>query len=111
MQMNRSGARAPWRTRLGVAGGVLGLVLTTAACGGDSGGPAAGGGTTREDGPVTMRFSWWGSDTRHAATQQLIDLYQSGNEGVTIEGDFTGFDDYWDRLATSTAGNQAPCVM
>ena len=110
--MRKAGAPRPWLTRGGVAGGLLGLVLTTAACGGDSGGPAAAdGGTTREDGPVSMRFSWWGSDTRHAATQQLIDLYQSTNEGVTLEGDFTGFGDYWDRLATSTAGNQAPCIM
>ncbi len=112
VQKIRTGAHRPWQSRLGVVGGVLGLVLTTAACGGDSGGPAAAdGGTTREDGPVSMRFSWWGSDTRHAYTQQLIDLYESQNEGVTIEGDFTGFNDYWDRLATSTAGNQAPCVM
>ncbi|MCZ2810734.1 extracellular solute-binding protein [Modestobacter sp. VKM Ac-2979] len=116
MHTNRTNwARAPWPTRLGVTGGVLGLLLTTAACGGDSGGggggAAADGGTTREDGPVSMRMSWWGSDTRHAATQELIDLYESENEGVTIEGDFTGFADYWDRLATGTAGGQAPCVM
>ncbi|MGY1848278.1 MULTISPECIES: ABC transporter substrate-binding protein [unclassified Blastococcus] len=109
--IQRFGMRASWPTRLGVTGGVLGLLLTTAACGGDGGGAAADGGTTREDGPVTMRMSWWGSDTRHAATQELIDLYESQNEGVTIEGDFTGFADYWDRLATNTAGGQAPCVM
>jgi multiple sugar transport system substrate-binding protein len=114
----RSGLRRSWPTRLGVAGGVLGLLVTTAACGGGtSGGPGGGGqaaegdGTTREDGPVSMRFSWWGSDTRHAATQQLIDLYQQQNEGVTLEGDFTGFADYFDRLATATAGGEAPCVM
>jgi multiple sugar transport system substrate-binding protein len=109
--------RRSWPTRLGVAGGVLGLLLTTAACGGGtSGGPGGGQavegeGTTREDGPVSMRFSWWGSDTRHAATQQLIDLYQQQNEGVTLEGDFTGFADYFDRLATATAGGEAPCVQ
>ena len=114
---HRNGTFPPRLTRLGVAGGLLGLLLTTAACGGDSGGPGGGGpaageeGTTRADGPVAMRFSWWGSDTRHAATQQLIDLYESKNQGVTLEGDFTGFADYWDRLATSTAGGQAPCVM
>ncbi|MCZ2837628.1 ABC transporter substrate-binding protein [Modestobacter sp. VKM Ac-2985] len=113
MHTNRSnGARTPWPTRIGVTGGVLGLLLTTAACGGDDGGGAAAdGGTTRDDGPVTMRMSWWGSDTRHAATQELIDLYESENEGVTVEGDFTGFADYWDRLATSTAGGDAPCLM
>ncbi|MBM7807916.1 multiple sugar transport system substrate-binding protein [Geodermatophilus bullaregiensis] len=111
--IRRSGVRRTWPTRLGVAGGVLGLLLTTACGGGDGGGggQAAEEGTTRDDGPVTMRMSWWGSDTRHAATQQLIDLYQSQNEGVTIEGDFTGFADYFDRLATSTAGGEAPCVQ
>lgn len=107
----RARNRRPRANRLGLAGGLLGIVLSAAACGGDSGGAAADGGTTREDGPVSMRFAWWGSDTRHAATQQLIDLYESENEGVSIEGDFTGFADYWDRLATSTAGGQAPCIM
>jgi multiple sugar transport system substrate-binding protein len=106
----RARVRKPYLTRVGLAGGLLGVTLTAAACGGDSGGPA-GSGTTREDGPVSMRFAWWGSDTRHAETQKLIDLYESQNEGVTIEGDFTGFSDYWDRLATSTAGGQAPCIM
>jgi multiple sugar transport system substrate-binding protein len=110
----RTGQRR--RTRLRLVGGLLSLALGAAACGGDSGGPgggaaAADAGTTREDGPVSMRFAWWGSDVRHAATQQLIDMYESKNEGVTIEGDFTGFDDYWDRLATGTAGGQAPCIM
>jgi multiple sugar transport system substrate-binding protein len=114
--IRKNGVRRSWPTRLGVAGGVLGLLLSTAACGGDSGGAGGGGqaadeGTTRDDGPVSMRFSWWGSDTRHAATQQLIDLYQSANEGVTLEGDFTGFADYFDRLATATAGGEAPCVQ
>jgi multiple sugar transport system substrate-binding protein len=110
----KSGVGRSWATRLGVAGGVLGLLLTTAACGGDSG-PGGGGGsadegTTRADGPVSMRFTWWGSDTRHAATQKLIDQYQSQNQGVTLEGDFTGFNDYFDRLATSTAGGEGPCI-
>lgn len=103
--------------RLGLAAGLLGILLTAACGGGDGGGnggapaAAANEGRTRADGPVSMRFSWWGSDARHKATQQLIDLYESQNQGVTIEGDFTGFNDYWDRLATSTAGGNAPCVM
>jgi multiple sugar transport system substrate-binding protein len=107
----RNHVRNPYLRRLGLAGSLLGIAVTAAACGGDSGDAAQGDGTTRDDGPVAMRMSWWGSDVRHAATQELIDLYQSENEGVTIEGDFTGFEDYWDRLATNTAGGEAPCVM
>ncbi len=82
--------------------------MTAAACGGGGGAPAASG---ADDGPVTLRFYWWGSDSRHQYTQQLIEQYQAANPGVTIEAEFSGFDDYWDRLATATAGGDAPDVM
>ena len=67
--------------------------------------------TSRYLWPITLRFYWWGSDSRHQYTQQLIDNYEAANPGVTIEAEFSGFDDYWDRLATATAGGDAPDVM
>ena len=72
------------------------------ACGNDDGG---------SDGKVTLRFSWWGSDTRHAMTQKLIDLYQSKNPNVKIQPEYTDWNGYWDRMATSVAGGNAPDVM
>ena len=60
---------------------------------------------------VTLRFSWWGGDTRHEYTQQLIDLYMEQNPHVTIEPDFTGWGDYWDKLSTTVAGGDTPDVM
>ncbi len=85
--------------------GALGLTMAvTAACGGGSSGGDDGG-------PVTLRFSWWGSDARHEYTQKLIDQYEAAHPGVTIEADFTGWNDYWDRLATATAGGDAPDIM
>lgn len=91
------------RVRLGAA--LAAALLLAAGCGGDGGG--SGGG----DGKVTLRFSWWGSDARHKMTQQLIDKFEAANPGISIEPEFTGWADYWDRLATSTAGNNAPDVM
>jgi pectin-derived oligosaccharide transport system substrate-binding protein len=70
-----------------------------------------GGGESADGGPITLRFSWWGSDPRHEYTQQIIDLYESEHPGITIEPSFTGFGDYWDRLATEAAGGGAPDVM
>ncbi len=94
------------RLRRTVAAGVLALAMAaTAACSG--GAPPA----AAEGGPVVLRFSWWGSDVRHQYTQQLIDRYEQANPNVTIEGDFTSFSDYWDRLATATAAGDAPDVM
>ncbi|MPY77867.1 MAG: extracellular solute-binding protein [Actinophytocola sp.] len=76
--------------------------MTASACGGSAGG---------DDGEVTLRMSWWGSDSRHQLTQELIDAFEAEHPGITIEPEFTGWDDYWDRLATSAAGNNIPDVM
>ncbi len=78
------------------------MAVTVSACGGSAGG---------DDGEVTLRMSWWGSDSRHQLTQELIDAFEAEHPGITIEPEFTGWDDYWDRLATSAAGNNIPDVM
>jgi multiple sugar transport system substrate-binding protein len=93
------------RRRLALTAGMISLALIVTACGG--GGSDTGG----DGGPVTLRFAWWGSDTRHEYTQRIIDLYESENPSVTIEPTFSGFADYWDRLATAVAGRGAPDVM
>lgn len=84
---------------------LLAAPLSVAACG--SGSSAGGAG----DGAIELRFSWWGSDTRHAYTQKLIDLYESRHPGVTIKPDYTGWSDYWNKLATSVAAGNGPDVM
>ncbi|WP_105566478.1 ABC transporter substrate-binding protein [Microbacterium halophytorum] len=79
--------------------------LALTGCGG-SGDEGGGGG-----GDVEIRFSWWGSDDRHQSTQELIDLFESKNEGITVTPDYTDWGGYWDKLATSVAGGNAPDVM
>ncbi len=93
------------RARRAIPAVGLAVALLLSGCGGDSGGDGQDGG------PITLRFSWWGSDPRHEYTQQIIDLYESENPSITIEPSFTGFGDYWDRLATEVAGGGAPDVM
>lgn len=74
--------------------------------------PAAHGLDTRSaPEPVTLRFSWWGGDTRHEYTQELIDIYEGDNPHVTIEPEFTDWSGYWDRLATSVAGGDTPDII
>ena len=57
---------------------------------------------------VTLRFSWWGSEERHKALLEAIDLYMEKNPHVTIEPEYGGFDGYYQKLVTQFAGNTAP---
>lgn len=83
---------------------VLALGLSLSACGG---GDSGGGGS---DG-VTLRFSWWGSDPRHKATQKVIEAFEKENPNISIEGEYADFSGYWDKLATQTAAGNPPDVI
>jgi multiple sugar transport system substrate-binding protein len=81
------------------------VVLVAAGCG--QGDDAEGGG----NGVVEIKFSWWGGDSRHEETQQIIDAFEALHENIRVIPDFTDFGSYWDRLATATAAGDAPDVM
>lgn len=79
-------------------------VLTLSACGGDDGGSGA-------DGDVTLRFTWWGSDSRHSATEEIIAAFEDENPGITIQGEPGDWGGYWDKLATQVAASDAPDII
>ncbi|MEO3927767.1 extracellular solute-binding protein [Micromonosporaceae bacterium B7E4] len=81
------------------------LTLGLAACGG------ADAGQELSDEPVTLRFTWWGSDARHQRTQQVIDLFQKEHPNITIKGEFKDWNGYWESLATTVAANDAPDII
>ena len=58
------------------------------------------------DEPVTIRITWWGGQTRHDLTQQVLDLYTSEHPNVTFEAVPSGWDGYFEKLATDTATGQ-----
>ncbi|MFE6968942.1 ABC transporter substrate-binding protein [Isoptericola sp. NPDC057653] len=88
----------------------VGALALTACSGGDSGivpSDQDGG----KDGDVEIRFSWWGSDDRHKTTQEILDLFEEKNPGITVVPDYTDWGGYWDKLATATAGGDTPDVI
>lgn len=100
------------------------LALLAAACGGaeesaddgaaddgaaDAGSEAAG--ESGDDEQVELRFAWWGSDVRHDLTNQAIEAFEAEHPNISIEGEFTGWDEYWDRLATTVAGGDTPDII
>ncbi|MBP7001548.1 extracellular solute-binding protein [Amaricoccus sp.] len=58
-----------------------------------------------------LRLMWWGSQNRNERTNTVIGLFTGANPGIAVEGESAGWDDYWTRLATQTAGGNAPDVM
>ncbi|MEB3370398.1 ABC transporter substrate-binding protein [Saccharopolyspora mangrovi] len=90
---------SPAPRRLGVL--ALSLLMLVTAC---SGGEAEGG-------KVALRVLWWGSDSRHQQTQRMIEEFEEEHPNIDVEPEFTGWNDYWDRLATGAAANDLPDVI
>ncbi|GAB3716411.1 ABC transporter substrate-binding protein [Nocardiopsis nanhaiensis] len=96
--------RTPRRHRSLIAPTAAAAALVMAAT-------ACGGGSSADGEAVELRFSWWGADDRHATLQEVIEVFEEENPDIRIAGDYTDWDSYWDRLATSTAANDAPDII
>lgn len=85
------------------------LAAGAAGCGGSSDETADAGEkeTAAEDSgskdKITLRMAWWGSQTRHDATNEVIEMYEEQNPNVEIEAEFYDFDSYFTKLDTLVA--------
>jgi multiple sugar transport system substrate-binding protein len=95
------------RLGLGASFGIA-TAGTLSACGigsaGSSDAPAAGTGKVGGD----IRLAWWGSDTRHQRTNKVLEMFKAKYPDAVPKGEFGGFQGYFDKLATQTAGGNAP---
>ena len=66
---------------------------------------------TASSGSAALTIAWWGNQTRNERTQQVLDLYSSANEGITFDGQFAEWADYWTKLATASAGHTLPDII
>jgi multiple sugar transport system substrate-binding protein len=71
---------------------------------------AAGSGT-ETGGQKSLTVAWWGNQVRNERTQAALDKYSELNPGVTLDGQFSEWGDYWNKLATASAGNSLPDVI
>lgn len=102
------------------AAGIAGMAGALAACGGSSASSTAASSTAASgsaaasaaDGDVTIRITWWGGQTRHDLTQKVLDKYTELNPNVHFETTPSGWDGYFEKLATDTAtGGMADIVQ
>lgn len=61
--------------------------------------------------PVTLRFSWWGAESRHKVTLDAMNLYMERNPHVKIEAEYSDWDGYYQKLLTQLAGGTAPDLI
>ncbi|RMI09662.1 ABC transporter substrate-binding protein [Cellulomonas triticagri] len=102
------GRSAPAR-RLTAVTAAAALALGLAACGGDDSPSTSQSGSG--DDQVTIRFSWWGSDTRQQVTQEVIDAFEAKYPHISVQPDYTSWDNYFEKLNVGAAGGDLPDVI
>lgn len=50
--------------------------------------------------PCTIRFGWWGGQTRHERTEQVVKMFMEKYPNVTIETEPGDFNGYFQKLPT-----------
>jgi len=58
-----------------------------------------------DDEQVTLRMAWWGSQMRHDATIEVINLFMEQNPDIYIEAEFFDPDGYWTAMNTRVASD------
>ncbi|MET9735451.1 sugar ABC transporter substrate-binding protein [Streptomyces sp. NPDC006458] len=88
-------------------GTLASLSLALTACSGNS----AGSASELSGEPVTLRVTWWGSDSRAQITEQAIAAFEKKYPDIEVKGQYKDWNGYWDALATTTAGKDSPDVV
>lgn len=81
----------------------VGLLSLTAACSSPS--------NQAQDGPVEIRFSWWGNEGRAQLTNKAIAEFEAANPDIKVKPEYGDISGYFDKLATQVAANDAPDVI
>ena len=105
-------SRPPTGTSLGrrLRTGLLVLLclLVPVACAPGAGRSQPG---SDSEGSTTLRVSTWGNDSRIRLTQQAADAFMAANPDIKVSIENSEWSSYWEKLATTTAANDAPDVI
>jgi multiple sugar transport system substrate-binding protein len=61
--------------------------------------------------PINLRVAWWGSQTRHNQTLEVIKLFEKRYPNIKITPEYTSWSDYWTKLNTQAAAQNLPDVI
>lgn len=54
--------------------------------------------------PITLRFSWWGGDTRHEATSKALAAFTAKYPNIKVEAEYGAWTGWQENIATQLAG-------
>lgn len=58
-----------------------------------------------------LTIAWWGSQSRNDRQKKVNDLFSTSHSDTVIDGQFSQYADYWQKLATDAAGSQLPDII
>lgn len=91
-----------------LGGLVTGLsLLLLAGCGSSN----SGSSSTNSSKKVTIRFSWWGDETRNKATKSAIKEFEKQNPNITVKAEIYPISSMDQKIGTQMAGGTEPDVM
>ena len=61
--------------------------------------------------PVTIRFSWWGGNSRHEATEAAAAAFMKKYPHITVECEYGAWDGWTEKVATQLNAGTAPDLM
>lgn len=68
-------------------------------------------GEESESGKTVIDYGWWGSSASDDATYAAIKAFEKEFPDIDVKGEATPWAGYWDKLATMSAGKDAPDVI
>ena len=91
------------------------MAFSLTACSGGSGtttaaqadGKEAGSGT----GDVTIKFCWWGGDSRHEATEKAVDAFMAKYPDIKVECEYGAWTGWEEKQSLAIQGGNAADVM
>lgn len=92
------------RRLLAVAAAGVAIAVTLTGCAGGTGGGSG-------DDQITLRFAWWGSDELNSIKAEQIKLFEKEHPNITVAGEPSEYNGYYDKLATQVAGGGAPDAL
>jgi len=58
-----------------------------------------------------LNIAWWGTNTHHDKYLEVIELFEEKHPNVKIVPEYSGWEGYWEKLATKTAGGNLPDLI
>ena len=100
------------------------MTVSLAACGGSSSGGSssgnsggsAGGSSSGSSGgsgdeKVELKFSWWGGDSRHEATEKAVQAFMAKYPNITVTTEYGAWSGWEEKQALNIMGGNAADVM